>query len=287
MEATGVFYCKILPMKTPISYYGGKQNLVTEILPLIPEHIQYVEPFTGGGAVFFAKPKSKNEVINDIDSRVANFYRVAQNKFPQLQEAIMATLHSEENHARSMEILKGTNDSDVDYAWAFWVQTNMSFGHKIYSGFRFSESGEGKNTANKRDNFTEAYMERLREVEIFQRDAVELIKLKDSPNTFFYCDPPYVSSNKGHYKNYTMENFVELLETLAQIKGKFLLSSYGEEVLIQARELHGWNLKDIEQVLQVTGKREETKYKTECITWNYEITKTQLSIFDLSETTKL
>lgn len=42
-------------MKTPIAYYGGKQNLVSEILPLFPEHIQYVEPFTGGGRTVFFK----------------------------------------------------------------------------------------------------------------------------------------------------------------------------------------------------------------------------------------
>ena len=38
-------------MKTPISYYGGKQSLLKHILPLIPKHKIYVEPFFGGGAV--------------------------------------------------------------------------------------------------------------------------------------------------------------------------------------------------------------------------------------------
>lgn len=274
-------------MRTPIPYYGGKTSMVPELIKLIPKHIQYVEPFIGGGSLFWHKNKSINEVINDSDGRITNFYYIVKTKFHELQNMIHATAHSEINYNESKIILKHGTTDPVRFAWATWVNLNLSFGYKMFAGFRFSNEGQGNITANKRDMFTEAYMERLREVEIFQRDAVELIKLKDSPNTFFYCDPPYVSSNKGHYKNYTMENFVELLETLAQIKGKFLLSSYGEEVLLQARELHGWNLKDIEQVLQVTGKREETKYKTECLTWNYEITKTQLSIFDLSETTQL
>ena len=60
-------------MKTPISYYGGKQNLVKELLPLFPKHVQYVEPFTGGGAVFFAKGKSKNEVIDMFDAIAPNY----------------------------------------------------------------------------------------------------------------------------------------------------------------------------------------------------------------------
>ena len=38
-------------MKTPISYYGGKQTLLKHILPLIPEHALYTEAFCGGCAV--------------------------------------------------------------------------------------------------------------------------------------------------------------------------------------------------------------------------------------------
>jgi len=38
-------------MKTPISYYGGKQALLKHILPLIPKHKLYTEAFCGGAAV--------------------------------------------------------------------------------------------------------------------------------------------------------------------------------------------------------------------------------------------
>lgn len=149
----------------------------------------------------------------------------------------------------------------------------------IFGGFAFSEGGQAKSTANKRDGFTEKYLNRLRNVEIFQRDAVDLIKLKDSENTFFYCDPPYVSSDCGHYEGYTQEHFKELLETLSNIKGKFLMSSYPEESLMEYRELKGWNNHDIKQVLQVTGKRSETKYKIECLTWNYTLNNLQDNLF--------
>ena len=43
-------------MKTPISYYGGKQSILKHILPLIPEHILYPEAFCGGCSVLFAIP---------------------------------------------------------------------------------------------------------------------------------------------------------------------------------------------------------------------------------------
>ena len=65
-------------MKTPITYYGGKQSMLSIILPMIPEHNLYCEPFFGDGAVFFTKEPSKIEVINDTNREVVNFYRVAQ-----------------------------------------------------------------------------------------------------------------------------------------------------------------------------------------------------------------
>ncbi len=79
-------------MRTPITYWGGKQSLAARILTLIPPHTTYVEPFFGGGAVFFQKAKSHVEVINDLNRFVVNFYQQARDNFPALQKRIRATL---------------------------------------------------------------------------------------------------------------------------------------------------------------------------------------------------
>lgn len=63
-------------LKPPLTYYGGKQLMLKNILPIIPEHEIYNEPFFGGGALFFAKEPSKIEFINDISGEIVNFYRV-------------------------------------------------------------------------------------------------------------------------------------------------------------------------------------------------------------------
>ena len=52
-------------MKPPLAYPGGKTQLVKEILKRMPPHTTFIEPFVGGGSLFFAKPKSKKEVLND------------------------------------------------------------------------------------------------------------------------------------------------------------------------------------------------------------------------------
>lgn len=272
-------------LKTPISYYGGKQRLVPEILPLIPPHTQYVEPFCGGAAVFWAKKPSAHEVINDLDGRVVNFYRVMQTRFTDLERLIRGTVFSESDYVRAKHALEHKNTKPIKRAWAFWVQTNMSFSHKLGAGFGHSNtSNTGKADAPrkvslKKESLGQSYAGRIELAEIFCRDAVDLIALKDSPDTFFYIDPPYVSSECGHYKGYTSADFQRLLDTLGGIKGKFLLSSYPEPELIAARERYGWHTKDLQKAVAVSGKRAERKDKTECLTWNYRAVGQPLSLF--------
>jgi len=257
-------------MRTPLTYYGGKQRLLPELLRLLPPHRQYCEVFVGGAALFFAKPPSDNEVINDMDGRLTNFYWQMKTNFPELQKLIQATLHSEVHYENAKNVLADPGESDLRRAWAYWVRGQMAFSSIVGGGFAFGENGLGHSRASKRRNFTDAYMHRMEVCEIFNRDAVDIIKLKDSPNTFFYCDPPYVTSDQGGYKGYEMSDFVRLLEALKNIKGKFLLSSYPEGPLLEFRRECDWHFKDLKQMVGVSGKRDEKKYKVECLTWNYE-----------------
>ncbi len=63
-------------MQTPIKYWGGKLLLASRIIALFPQHKCYIEPFFGGGAVFFEKQKAKIEIINDVNDNIVNFYKV-------------------------------------------------------------------------------------------------------------------------------------------------------------------------------------------------------------------
>lgn len=268
------------PVKPPISYYGGKQKLTKYIIPLIPEHSQYVEPFFGGGAVLFAKQITRKEVINDIDNRVINFYRVFKSHFNELNKLVQETLHSEADYKRAKELLyNGLNenpsvDEKVHYSWAFWIQTNLTFSNKINAGFAFGNEPSNRcatNTFNKKRLLTEDVAQRFERIEIFCRDAVDLIKVKDTEHTFFYCDPPYVNSDCGHYKGYSEQDYINLLDALCKLKGKFLLSSYNTDILQKYITENNWQHKQIVQPLSVTGKSNSGKVKTECLTWNYEI----------------
>lgn len=59
-------------MRSVLKYPGSKWRIAKWIVSMIPEHHSYLEPYFGSGAVFFTKPKSKIETINDLDNNVVN-----------------------------------------------------------------------------------------------------------------------------------------------------------------------------------------------------------------------
>ncbi len=62
------------PGKTPISYYGGKNQLLAELMPYFSiSHDIYTEPFFGGGGVFFAKGAAPIEAVSDTNAYICNF----------------------------------------------------------------------------------------------------------------------------------------------------------------------------------------------------------------------
>jgi DNA-cytosine methyltransferase len=263
--------------KTPITYYGGKQRLVSLILSLIPGHKLYCEPFVGGAAVFFAKEPSNMEVINDLNGEVVNFYRVCHSDFKKLEKLVQSTPHSRQVHRETQEILKSADKFDpLKRAWAFWVQTNMSFSSRIFGGYAYERNSNGtlKRFVNKKLAFTEVITERLDMVDIENNDALQVIRSRDSPDSFFYCDPPYFNSDMGHYKGYTEEDFTNLLDVLCEIKGKFLLSSYPSAILDRYTKKHKWHTLTKQTGVAVT--KQTNKVKTEVLTANYPI-KTELN----------
>lgn len=127
-------------MKTPISYYGGKQTLLKHILPLIPDHSLYTEAFCGGCAVLFAKSPADCEVINDTNTELVNFYRVAQQKYAALKEMIDSTLHSREIHAHAKHINQHPMFfTPVERAWAVWVCSKLGFASMLDGTFDMTE----------------------------------------------------------------------------------------------------------------------------------------------------
>lgn len=207
----------------PLPYVGGKRRIARRIISLIPEHTTYVEPFAGGAQVFFHKPRSKVEVLNDVDEEVTNFLVVAQRHPTELARQLRfqpaSRLLFEQHAAQSPELL-----TDVERAARFfYLQKNCWGGLRARPSFHFA--------VTKPVNYRPASIpERIRQTalrlcgaQIERASFVEVIRRYDRPGTFFYCDPPYVDLALYRH-NFTDDDFGRLVNTLAGVKGKFLLS---------------------------------------------------------------
>lgn len=263
-------------MRTPITYYGGKQNMLQHLLPLIPEHKIYVEPFVGGGALFWAKPPSYMEAINDINGMVINFYQTIVSDFEALNERIQNTLYSEEIFFNSQKIYQFPEGySYVDKAWAFWMCTNYAFSGKIGGGWKWCNGTGGSHTGiffcGKKKEFTDAILHRLEKVQISCRDAQVVMDNRNTPDTLVYLDPPYPGSDQGHYKGYTFGHLQNLLIQMETFKGKFILSNYPSEMMDEAILRNKWFSYAFDKRLSGCRTPEIMRRKTEMIVTNYQI----------------
>jgi DNA adenine methylase len=174
-------------MKTPLSYYEGKQRLATRILGTIPEHQVYCEPFCGGAAIFFAKEPSKVEIINDTNGEIINFYEVLKLSFSALEQEINISLHSRKQHHQAEVVYANPDMFDrVKRAWAVWMLANISYACKLDGCFGYDRTGtNSRKLANKRSNFNVDYAIRLQQVQIECCDALRIIQAGIHPRHFF------------------------------------------------------------------------------------------------------
>ena len=199
----------------PLKWHGGKSYLADWIISLMPEHTHYVEPYFGGGAVLFRKdPEGASEVVNDINGKLHNFWTClrCEERFEHMVRLLEATPVSEMRFAEARE-WRAT--IDVYRAVDFFVQ------------YRQSRQGLGKDFATLSRNRTRRGMneqvsswlsaidglpdahERLKRVVILNRDALDVIRQQDGPNTLFYLDPPYLHETRSSTGEYDHEMSVE------------------------------------------------------------------------------
>jgi site-specific DNA-adenine methylase len=92
-----------------------------------------------------------------------------------------------------------------------------------------------------------------------------------------YFDPPYPDTECAHYQN-TEEVFFRLIEILPSLKCKWILSSYLNEALIEARKQNKWQTKDIQKGIRVSNNNIGKK-KIETLTWNYSFEGMTIKMF--------
>lgn len=228
-------------MKPLISYYGGKQRIASKIVPHLQAiaHTVRCVPFAGGLGVFYAWPRPHisnghhyREVINDIDRQLITLYRWARNNPAEFDRMIQFTPYSQSEHQEAIRILKSDQPQcDRDIAWAYYVNIQQSFANNLNKGWgRCVYSQNLSVTWNNHRQRIPVCLERLQDVHIACDDAIAVIKQWDSPQTLFYLDPPYPSTDQGHYDGYTIADWQQLCDTIDAIEGSYVLSNYAQEV---------------------------------------------------------
>lgn len=219
-------------MKPPFSYYGGKQRMASKIIPLIPKHTVYAEPFGGSGTILFGKPwptvnstDSYREYFNDKNELVYNFFKQLRENGQKLCEQILLTPHSEMEH----KIAKNFDCDDLEKARRFFINVNQSFSNNLGSGWSRGVYGRNLGSTWYQKIDLPKYLDRIGSISFACADAITFIKQMDSPQTFFYCDPPYPDADQGHYKGFSQNDFDQLVDALKNIQGSFLLSCYGNK----------------------------------------------------------
>jgi DNA adenine methylase len=186
----------------PLKWHGGKFYLAPKIVALMPPHVHYVEAYAGGLSVMLAKdPEGVSEVANDIDGNLTNFWRVLQGDatFARFHRILQAVPFSE---VEWQDAVAFKGDDPVEQAVRFFIHCRQSLAGRM-DGFAPLSRTRTRRGMNEQAS---AWMNavdglplvhgRLRRVSILNRDALEVIRGQDGPETLFYLDPPYVGETR-------------------------------------------------------------------------------------------
>lgn len=237
--------------------------MTAKLLPLMPPHRTYVEPFGGGASLLFAKEPSPVEVYNDLDTGLVHFFRVLADPalVPHLFWRCCHTPYSRTIFDDFRATWK-TTDDPVERAYRWFVVARWSFSGSFAASFSTVVTASRRGmaeTASKwlsvLDSFG-ALHERIMRVQIECQDWRVILDRYDTPETLFYLDPPYVADTRksGSYAHeLTAEDHAELVQQLLALKGMAMLSGYQSPVyepLVQA----GWEFKSWQTACHAAGR---------------------------------
>jgi len=234
-------------LKSPIQYFGAKQQIAEHLVELMPAHQGYIEPYAGSLSVLLAKPPAKIEVVNDLDRRLMTFWRVLRDRPDELIRAAELTPHSraELNDAAAL----GDEADDLEMARQVWVLLTQGRSRTMKrTGWRFYADPSGT-SASFAHTYMSAYrsrlgpaFDRLRSVSLECRPALDVIEQYGAfPDNLLYVDPPYVlATRRGGRYSHEMDDsdHRELAAALRACAGPVLLSGYASELYDELYD--GW-----------------------------------------------
>jgi len=250
--------------------------LVKEFLRYVPPHRIYVEAFAGSAALFFAKPPAEVNVLNDINRELMDFYR----KLRDLEGPLACDMRPDKERFYA---IKGKSDKNI---CDFLYLNRSSFSGNMES---FSGTQEWQRLCERKGwplncglsnviKNLEQIRARLKRAILECRDFREVLKKYDSPDTFFYLDPPYWGPNREaclYGKGRCGVTPWEVAEAVKGLKGKVMISYDDHPDVVAAFRSLGPEWRIVRIPFKYTGvksrKGEPKKEAVELLIMNYEV----------------
>ena len=183
-------YKSLLPI---IKWSGGKKDELKNILQHIPEKYNiYIEPFVGGGAVYFNLNSNKS-VINDVHKELIDFYQsIKDGKADEIYQFMKQHENNEETYYK---VRKYDNKDKLDNAKRFYYLRKTCFRGML----RYNKSGEFNIPFGRYKNYNyeeiknKDYEDILKRTEILNKDFTYVFDTYNSSDNFMFLDPPYDS----------------------------------------------------------------------------------------------
>jgi len=213
------------------AYPGNKSSLADWVCDHLTEHRCYVEVFGGAAGVLANKPESYNEVYNDIDEDLVQFFDVLRERDAELKEWLQRLPYAREKYDAWADrwYSEGWRPDDaIKRAGVFFFLRSTSFGgtYQYPGGFAISSSRNQARTYAGQVDRLEEFAQRFRNVVVENRDCQDVIESYDSDTTLFYLDPPYYDTRCRYRHGHEFDHDA-LASTLANIDGDWL-ASYGD-----------------------------------------------------------
>lgn len=269
-------------MKPLVKYRGGKSKEIPHLKNHIPKFVgHYIEPFFGGGALFFHL-EPKKAIINDINSKLISFYLGVQNDFEALKselteiEKIYTKNREQFDELKSKTPEKRVDDNNESLYYQirdmFNELTKKKYSDALiyffinktaYSGMiRYNAKGEfnvpyGRYANLNTSLVTSSHSKLLSNAKIYNFDYSDIFKMA-TEDDFMFLDPPYdcVFSDYGnieHKDGFNEKNHIELANQYKQLKCKALMvigrtplteKLYGNFIVDEYRKSYAVNIRN-------------------------------------------
>ena len=239
-------------MNPIVKYRGGKSKELQIILKYLPEFTgRYIEPFFGGGALYFHL-ETENAIINDINGKLMKFYEGVRDDYEKLRMELDSVESLYENNRKEFDLLKREHPNEIvaDRNESLYYEIRDMFNGKqektysdaliyyfinktSYSGMiRYNAKGEfnvpfGRYRHLNTKIITKEHSLLLQKAQLFNTDYSDIFKMLKKDD-FVFLDPPYDCTfsdygNNEYKEGFTKEEHARLADEFRRIPCKALM----------------------------------------------------------------